>query len=307
MTILGLDQPFPERAADDLAREFSTLDARALAVIERVLVPAIDSADSARIERALREVEDELSGFGESIERKTREVGERVNLSHRRLFFEGVRLALGPDYAVLGHDQGRAELPFPGDEPASFAGKTVLVVKPNAEVGALIDLFVTENVKLVSTLESGIVEALRDQVVRESVLGSGDPSELRDRLLRQWKKRGVPSQIPTKRRTKAGKVITVRVEAHADLIARDQLAKLNLALTRSRQIAAGITHFRWKDRDDSRVRPAHRALDRRVFSWAEGAPGEGFPGEPVSCRCHAEAVLDPASVLQAPGFEVIPP
>jgi len=307
MTILGLDQPFPKRAADDLSRSFSTLDARALAVIERVLVPAIDSADQAQIDRALREVEEELAGFGDSIERKTRAVGERVNISHRRLFFEGIRLALGPNYAVLGHDQGRAELPFPGDEPANFAGKTVLVVKPNAEVGAIIDLFVTENVKLVSTLESGIVEALRDQVVREQVLGSGDPKELRERLLRQWKKKGVPSQIPTKRMTKDGRVITVRVEAHADLIARDQLAKLNLALTRSRQVAAGIAAARWRGKLDSRERPEHRALEGQLFTWSEGVPGVGFPGEPVSCRCHAEAELEAESVLQAPGFEVIPP
>lgn len=301
---LGLDQPFPARAADDLSRAFSTLDARAMAVIESVLVPAMDTGEPDKVERALRKVAEELEGFGDSIEGKARVVGERVNLSHRRLFFEGIRASLGPEFAVLGNDQGKPELPYPGDVPVSFAGKTILIVKPNRDPAVLVDLFVDQNVRLITTLEKGVVEALRDQVTREAVLGSSDPKELSRRLLRQWERKGVPSRIPIRRLKKNGEFVTVSAEKHADLIARDQLAKLNAGLNQARQVAAGISHAKWKDRDDSKVRPEHRALNGRVFAWSEGIGGV-YPGEPVSCRCHAEAVVDRDEILRAQGFEIV--
>ena len=78
----------------------------------------------------------------------------------------------------------------------------------------------------------------------------------------------------------------------AQLVARDQVGSLNSQITRAKQVSLGVTHFRWSSSGDGRVRSRHERLDGQVFSWADGAPGEGVPGEPPLCRCAAIPVLD---------------
>lgn len=83
--------------------------------------------------------------------------------------------------------------------------------------------------------------------------------------------------------------------AHADLIAQDQMARLNGRITQGLQAAAGVTHYRWRTSRDQRVRESHRAVANQLWSWASGAPGVGFygeaghPGQCGRCRCTAEA------------------
>lgn len=85
--------------------------------------------------------------------------------------------------------------------------------------------------------------------------------------------------------------------AHADLIAQDQMARLNGRITQGLQSAAGVTHYRWRTSRDQRVRESHRAVADQMWSWATGAPGVGFygesghPGQCGRCRCTAEAVV----------------
>lgn len=81
-------------------------------------------------------------------------------------------------------------------------------------------------------------------------------------------------------------------ERHAALIARDQVLKLNGALSRVRQQNAGITHYKWATAQDERVRHSHAALDGRVFSWAVGTPIGYHPGEDYQCRCVALPVFE---------------
>lgn len=85
--------------------------------------------------------------------------------------------------------------------------------------------------------------------------------------------------------------------AHADLIAQDQMARLNGRITQGLQSAAGVTHYRWRTSRDQRVRASHRAVADQLWTWATGAPGVGFygesghPGQCGRCRCTAEAVV----------------
>ena len=82
-----------------------------------------------------------------------------------------------------------------------------------------------------------------------------------------------------------------------DLIAQDQVAKLNGRVTEALQQEAGITSYTWRASRDGRVRATHRAVDGLVWTWAEGAPDVGFygershPGQAGRCRCTAEPVL----------------
>jgi SPP1 gp7 family putative phage head morphogenesis protein len=79
-------------------------------------------------------------------------------------------------------------------------------------------------------------------------------------------------------------------ESRAELIARDQVGKLNGAINAERQQDLGIERFVWRTSNDSRVRPEHDELDGQVFAWSE-PPEEGIPGEPINCRCYADPVL----------------
>jgi len=81
-----------------------------------------------------------------------------------------------------------------------------------------------------------------------------------------------------------------------ELIARDQIAKLNGKITQSLQTKAGCTEFIWRTTGDERVRSSHRAVNGKKFSWYEGAPNTGFyrtnglPGQAGQCRCIAQPV-----------------
>lgn len=94
-------------------------------------------------------------------------------------------------------------------------------------------------------------------------------------------------------------------ERRLELIARDQVAKLNGRITEDLQGAAGITSYIWRTSRDQRVRESHRAVGGKEWTWAEGAPGVGFydesghPGQCGQCRCTAEAVL-PSWMLAQP-------
>ena len=80
--------------------------------------------------------------------------------------------------------------------------------------------------------------------------------------------------------------------SRAKLIAVDQAGKMMGDVTRIRQKGLGLTHFRWRDSNDNRVRPKHREFNGKVYSWDKGAPGGILPGQEVRCRCTAEVVED---------------
>lgn len=87
----------------------------------------------------------------------------------------------------------------------------------------------------------------------------------------------------------------------ARIIARDQTAKGVSALTEAQHRGLGLTKFRWITAQDERVRPAHRRLHGKIFSWAEGAPEHiepaRFPGRAILCRCQAVPVYEELRAL----------
>ena len=79
--------------------------------------------------------------------------------------------------------------------------------------------------------------------------------------------------------------------SRAELIARDQIAKLNGQIAEARQRELGITEYRWSTVGDERVRESHAAKDGRIFRWSDPPADTGHPGQDFSCRCTAEPVL----------------
>ena len=107
-------------------------------------------------------------------------------------------------------------------------------------------------------------------------------------------------------------------ERHARLIARDQIGKLNSALTQQRQEVVGIDQYTWDTSGDERVRgnpngrypkavPSHYAIDQKICRWDNAgvykdSKGEWIPrtilmptvhpGIDIQCRCAAIPYMD---------------
>jgi len=113
-----------------------------------------------------------------------------------------------------------------------------------------------------ATVFEGMRKGLRHEEIAKQLLGSGE-----DEL---------------------GKVSRFRnAKTRANLIARDQVNKLNGNLTHLRQVGVGVTHYFWRDSGDSRVRATHRRFNGNRYSWKKGAGGI-HPGDEIQCRCWAE-------------------
>lgn len=89
--------------------------------------------------------------------------------------------------------------------------------------------------------------------------------------------------------------------SRAELIARDQVLKLNAEVTETRHKAAGVEEFVWSTSRDERVRPDHKALDGQRFRYDDPPVVDrrrgtrALPGVHFQCRCVALPVI--------PGFD----
>lgn len=98
-------------------------------------------------------------------------------------------------------------------------------------------------------------------------------------------------------------------ESRAELIARDQVGKLQGQLTEARNREIGATSYVWQvsgaPEGDERVRDMHRELQGQTFRYDDppvtNAQGDrNNPGEDYQCRCNALPVLE--DVLTALGI-----
>ena len=81
-------------------------------------------------------------------------------------------------------------------------------------------------------------------------------------------------------------------ESRANLIARDQVSKLNGQLTQMRQTELGVSKYIWRTSLDERVRDSHRAKEGQEYDWSNPPADTGHPGQDFQCRCTPEPVLD---------------
>jgi SPP1 gp7 family putative phage head morphogenesis protein len=85
------------------------------------------------------------------------------------------------------------------------------------------------------------------------------------------------------------------MESNAELIARDQVGKINGQLTEITYVGLGLNRYRWRGVGDERERSSHLALEGEIFSWDEPPIVDGeavHPGEAIQCRCFAEPVME---------------
>ncbi len=84
----------------------------------------------------------------------------------------------------------------------------------------------------------------------------------------------------------------------AELIARDQIGKLNGDLTRYRQTNIGVEEYDWHGVLDEREREEHVAREGKRFRW-DTPPPDGHPGHAIRCRCWGSPVLPALDDLDA--------
>lgn len=86
----------------------------------------------------------------------------------------------------------------------------------------------------------------------------------------------------------------------AELIARDQTAKLNGQIQRAQQQDAGITEYIWCSTGDERVRKSHKNLNGKKFSWNDAPVNSDgrkcHPGEDYQCRCIGRPVFNRSTI-----------
>ncbi len=126
---------------------------------------------------------------------------------------------------------------------------------------------ITENVDLIKTIPKQFHEKIK--IAISSGIDKGDDFfSIRKRILE----------------------IGQSTDKRAKLIARDQVAKLNAAVTEARQTKMGVTNYFWRTSQDERVRPSHEENEGKKFAW-DDPPATGHPGQDIQCRCTAEPDL----------------
>lgn len=301
----GLNAPPPKRLEDTLTRQYRKVNAIAMAEVRKM--PPEVLTDPVALDKALAEIDEKLtSQVGDDwVRAQASKAAGQFDRRHSREFFRGLEKSgqvqiEGTDSPVFRGSPIRAPR-------VKSKRRPVLVPKTNMGPQLAMDQFADNNVQLVAKFRENITFAMREQLATaaaEAQLSGETPGAALERVKKKWRQEGAPSAIPSRRRR--GMRLTVSANNHAALVARDQISTLNSSITKSRQTAAGIEDFSWQTQKDNRVRDEHRELHGTEHSWQSGANGV-FPGEPINCRCWAQAVVDPSKVRESDGFVRVQP
>lgn len=132
----------------------------------------------------------------------------------------------------------------------------------------MIDNFVELNAALIKSIpEQSIAEV--EKIVRIAALGGTRPESLAKDIMARFD---------------VG-------ESRARLLARDQVSKLNGAITQARQTRLGVTTYVWRTSQDERVRDSHKRKESKVVNWDDPPADTGHPGQDYQCRCWADPIL----------------
>lgn len=158
-----------------------------------------------------------------------------------------------------------------------------LLAKNMKRVIALDPLFgdagLTRELRLFTVSNVNLIESLRDDTIKK----------LETTMLADFQ-RGLRAEEIAKDLEEYIDPAFGNARARANLIARDQIGKLNGQLTQLRQEEIGVERYTWRTMGDSRVRDEHQELNGQVFSWSD-PPSVGHPGDDYQCRCYAEPDL----------------
>lgn len=157
----------------------------------------------------------------------------------------------------------------------------VNIALPGTDMSTSIDAWSEENAALVTNLAQSYVSKVATTV----------NSGFREGL--SW--RSISQNIQNE---------TAVSKRRANLIARDQVATMNMQVSQQRAKDLDIKQFKWRTMEDQRVRgnpsglypkakPSHYARNGKTYSWKDGAGSQDkFPGQAINCRCYPEQVIE---------------
>ena len=157
----------------------------------------------------------------------------------------------------------------------------VNVALPGTEMRDNIDAWAEENAALITNLSQGYISRVA------SIVNTGFSAG------ESW--RSISQSIQNE---------TAVSKRRANLIARDQVAKMNMQVTKQRAADLDIKQFIWRTMEDQRVRgnpsgrypkanPSHYARNGKTYNWKDGAgTRDTFPGQAINCRCYAANVIE---------------
>lgn len=148
-------------------------------------------------------------------------------------------------------------------------------IKPEPWLAEALDLWVAENVRLIKSIPQQHFERVQQIISAAAVDGLAE-----SKIISQI--RGI-KRLPYNR---------------AELIAQDQIGKLNGQLTQQRQQSIGVKQYRWRGVLDDRERDHHLKREGKIFDW-DNPPKGGHPGSEIRCRCYAQMILPELSELDA--------
>ena len=157
----------------------------------------------------------------------------------------------------------------------------VNVALPGTDMSANVDAWAEENTALITNLAQSYLSKVTTAV----------NSGFRDGL--SW--RDISKNIQAE---------TGVAKRRADLIARDQVATMNMQVTKQRAADLDVKQFVWRTMEDQRVRgnpsgrypkanPSHYVRNGKTYNWSDGAGArDTFPGQAINCRCFAMNVIE---------------
>lgn len=247
--------------------------------VERPEESAGVKSDATNWSSELSEVMSSLElAIGETIppwETKTRDVGQWVSDWNAVQWQKTMKSILGVNIFMRE--------PWLSDQIDSFSGQNVALIKKLAN---------DTQQEIDRLIRDGFQNGKRIETIRKEIKGGT----------------GLTGQKIIYK-TKSGKTVSWFMKAtdRADLIAADQVGKLNGQLTQLRQQEVGVTQYVWRTSLDERVRQSHRNMNSKLCQWGDAyvykisnedkkwkqrSSINGInkhPGQDYRCRCYAEA------------------
>lgn len=160
----------------------------------------------------------------------------------------------------------------------SSKGRVIYAMLQNelkGHLGGQVDLLIRENAKLIKTIPRNVAATIVHHIQQRQAEGIRS-----EKIVREI--------APKMKHLK---------EFQINRIARTEVAKADTAVTRVRAESIGLNWYVWESSEDSRVRPAHRLMDRVLVNWNDApAPealdrkksqGHYHAGNIYNCRCVA--------------------
>lgn len=256
---------YPHTAERQYIRDLSTYVKRAKELTRETLVPLlprlINEVKAATPNRVRQD--DVIDDLAEILER----IRERLGFEFTDSILATVANRLGVSIEeVIAANSRRLR-----DQYQPYGINIGLGANSN-ELRSILQIKIRENVQLIKTLSDRHFASLESQVL--SAITQGKRVE------------DIESVIDERFSS---------MQSNAELIARDQVGKINGQLTEITHVGLGLNRYRWRGVGDERERSSHVALEGEIFSWDSPPIVDGeavHPGEAIQCRCFAEPVME---------------